>query len=475
MPVSFTPEQIGTLRAQIQAYKHLERGTPVPAYLVSAMKAVPATAELEKSLNQDGDIDRKIVDSAVKTAMAAHDMAMGSIKPEDMPKGPFLEENVNSAIYPHNAYRHPYSHLIKRDTETPGLFQTRLRKLVIPTVMPAGLDSQAIMAERDRFIDARVRRRIAELEAIPSTYGDSGLVSADGAKEEPQDLQSDLQQLLGPSQSQNQTKLKALIELKSLKLREKQRSIRGAVANTLVHGSILPLNRADFRKPKKLALRDARSTEMAERKQRLERERRAKSKHVEQLNVIVTHANEVMAVNRAKANTIARLTNAVSNFHRETEREEKARVERIAKERIRALKANDEVAYAALVDEAKDTRISHLLKQTDSFLSTLASAVRQQQVESGPMPVSSNYDDGPASEATFGASAVIDEDVCVFLITLLNLLTRLAGTQGLRQARLLCHRPCCLREDHTTAFPSYRWYFERLSDQRTTMAGVFVQ
>lgn len=399
------------------------------------MQGVPATAELDNALNQDGDIDRKIVDNAVKTAIAAQETALASIKPEDMPTGPFLEENVNSGIYPYNAYRHPYSHLIKRDTDNPGLFQTRLRKLVIPTVMPTGLDPQVIMAERDRFIDARVRRRIAELEGIPSTHGGSGLVFVDGAKEEPQDLQSDLQHLLGPSQSHNQTKLRALIELKSLKLREKQRSLRGAVANTLMHGSVLPLNRAEFRKPKKLALRDPRSTEMAERKQRVERERRAKSKHVEQLNVIVTHRNEVMDVNRARASTIARLTSGVANFHRETEKEEKARVERIGKERLRALKANDDELYNALVGEAKDTRIAHLLKQTDSFLSTLATAVRKQQVESGPVPmaVSSMYDDTPASEATFGASAVID-DVGVRFSRLPVIANAFLGAQRRHQA-----------------------------------------
>nr|5HZR_A Chain A, SNF2-family ATP dependent chromatin remodeling factor like protein [Thermothelomyces thermophilus ATCC 42464] len=54
-------------------------------------------------------------------------------------------------------------------------------------------------------------------------------------------------------------------------------------------------------------------------------------------------------------------------------------IERTAKQRLQALKANDEEAYLKLLDQAKDTRITHLLRQTDGFLKQLASSVRAQQ------------------------------------------------------------------------------------------------
>ncbi|KAK5219324.1 transcriptional regulator, partial [Cryomyces antarcticus] len=47
--------------------------------------------------------------------------------------------------------------------------------------------------------------------------------------------------------------------------------------------------------------------------------------------------------------------------------------------RLQALKANDEETYLKLLGQAKDTRISHLLKQTDGFLSQLAASVKAQQ------------------------------------------------------------------------------------------------
>ena len=61
------------------------------------------------------------------------------------------------------------------------------------------------------------------------------------------------------------------------------------------------------------------------------------------------------------------------------EKEEQKRIERTAKQRLQALKANDEETYLKLLGQAKDSRISHLLKQTDGFLNQLASSVKEQQ------------------------------------------------------------------------------------------------
>ena len=61
------------------------------------------------------------------------------------------------------------------------------------------------------------------------------------------------------------------------------------------------------------------------------------------------------------------------------EKEEANRIEWISKERLKALKADDEEAYMKLVDTAKDTRITHLLRQTDSYLDLLAQAIVAQR------------------------------------------------------------------------------------------------
>ncbi|KAJ7585616.1 SNF2-family ATP dependent chromatin remodeling factor snf21 [Mycena floridula] len=417
-PVSFTPDQIGALRNQIHAFKLISRGMPVPENVQQAMK-VPNNAipELEKLL-QPSDASARIVDNAVKaakgeapdeTAVKTEDDA--SFNPDELPKGPFLEDDINSGIYPYNAYRHPFSHLKRAADTDPTLFATRMQRLLVPTIMPAGLDANSIIAERERYIQARVQQRISELEALPSTIGDGNLAEQhpfpEESKVEPADLSKSLLPVPSPSAH---GKLRAAIELKSLRLLEKQRIMRALVAERLTHGSMLPLNRADFRRTRKPNLRDARQTESLERKQRAERERRAKHKHVEQLTVICEHRHEIMAATRSANERIVRLGRSVLNFHAMTEKEEQKRIERLAKERLRALKENDEDAYLKLVDTAKDTRITHLLRQTDAYLDSLAQAVVAQQNDAGYAHITSfEVEDGPATEATFGAQISEDE------------------------------------------------------------------
>ena len=106
-----------------------------------------------------------------------------------------------------------------------------------------------------------------------------------------------------------------------------------------------------------------------------------------------------------------KLSKAVAAFHAHTEKEEQKRIERLAKERLKALKADDEEAYMKLIDTAKDTRITHLLRQTDAYLDSLAQAVVEQQRDSGVVHHEDEDDDeDPTSEETFGAVKAFDEE-----------------------------------------------------------------
>ncbi|KAJ7717094.1 hypothetical protein B0H14DRAFT_2643720 [Mycena olivaceomarginata] len=66
-----------------------------------------------------------------------------------------MEDDVTSGIYPYNAYRHPFIHLKEPAEVDPKRFATRLQRMIIPTIMPTGLDALQIVEERDRLIDAR--------------------------------------------------------------------------------------------------------------------------------------------------------------------------------------------------------------------------------------------------------------------------------------------------------------------------------
>lgn len=420
-PISFTPDQINALRAQIQAFKLISQGQPVPEQLQHAIRPHSnVTVDLEKIL-APSDVGTRIVDAAVKmqkgvvpptTAVVDRQKSTEvQVKDEETASAPnpsitladVPEKDKNSGIYPYNAFRMPFTHLTRPSDMDPSLFATRLQKLLIPSVMPPGLDVHQIINERDRFIEARVSQRVRELENLQATIGDGGFDSVTddilglSGKENEQDAAK-------YSASTAHGKLCALIELKSLRLLEKQRSMRALVAERLIQGTLLPLNRADFRRVRKPTLRDARMTEQAERRQRVDRERRAKHKHVEQLAVICSHGRDLINVGRQAQDRVVRLGRAVINFHAYTEKEEQKRIERISKERLKALKADDEEAYMKLIDTAKDTRITHLLRQTDAYLDSLAQAVIAQQNE-GAATVIGNFEseEGPTSEATFGA------------------------------------------------------------------------
>ncbi|CEL58210.1 ATP-dependent helicase STH1/SNF2 [Rhizoctonia solani AG-1 IB] len=173
----------------------------------------------------------------------------------------------------------------------------------------------------------------------------------------------------------------------------------------------MTVDRSTCRRFRRSVLRDVRHTEALERQQRKERERRAKQKHLDYLGTIVAHGREIVATNQNARTRMGKLGRAVIQFHAATEKEEQKRIERISKERLKALKADDEEAYLKLIDTAKDTRITHLLKQTDSYLDSLAQAVVAQQnddIHRDAPPIPFDIEDGPASEATFGATRLDD-------------------------------------------------------------------
>ncbi|EGN94088.1 hypothetical protein SERLA73DRAFT_126110 [Serpula lacrymans var. lacrymans S7.3] len=426
-PVSFSQDQINALRAQIAAFKYISRGIAVPDHIQQAIRVSNTAAPDLQKLLQGQDVNARIVDSAVKVQKGVvsgpppqngpeapsadvpkdEEQDSATLEAEDVPKGPFIEDDVDSGIYPYNTFRHPFTYLKRTADSDPSLFSTRLQRLLIPSITPAGLDVHQIINERDRFIEARVQQRIRELEALPATMGDGGMESVlDDVLGKEANIDA-VDTIVHPSPSAH-GKLRAVIELKSLRVLDKQRALRALVAERLIQGSLLPLNRADFRRTRKPTLRDARMTEQLERRQRVDRERRAKHKHVEQLGVICTHGKEVIAVNRAAQERVLRLGRAVQAFHAVTEKEEQKRIERISKERLKALKADDEEAYMKLIDTAKDTRITHLLRQTDTYLDSLAQAVVAQQNEGVREEVYFEQEDGPANEATFGAQVTTD-------------------------------------------------------------------
>lgn len=169
-------------------------------------------------------------------------------------------------------------------------------------------------------------------------------------------------------------------------------------------------DRLAFRRMKKQSLREARMTEKIERQQRIDREQKEKQKHLQYLQSICDHGRNLVVAQKnwqAKQNKLGR---AVQQYHLHVEKEEQKKAERASKERIRALRNDDEEAYMKLLDQAKDTRLTQLLRQTGSFLESLSRAVIDQQAHTAqqlepndlaPPPDEDDTDDDPASKIDY--------------------------------------------------------------------------
>ncbi|KAI9226091.1 MAG: SNF2 family N-terminal domain-containing protein [Piptocephalis tieghemiana] len=345
---SFPNANLAALRNQIQAYKLLYRGLPVPAEMQQAI-FVPTP----------------VSSTPTQPSQPPPPPSASSAPRPSVPADPHDPLSYGS-------YLSPYAYILA--ATAPGFPQaSRRQRLLIPGLLPIGLDPYEMRAERERRIRARIAARTAELKELPAN--------------------------LGP-----ESKMRAIVELKSLGLLERQRRLRAELGRGMRRATTLltAADRHGSRRPKRAALREARVTERLERQQRAERERRRKARAAAHLESLLHHGRELREWSRSHAQRGMRLGRSVLQYHGTAEREEARARERMARARIRALQSNDEEAYKRLLVESKDSRLQDLLSQTDRFLSELAGAVQEQQRTEGADSRSSALHDGSTSPGKYG-------------------------------------------------------------------------
>merc|ERR1719369_2683062 len=74
---------------------------------------------------------------------------------------------------------------------------------------------------------------------------------------------------------------------------------------------------------------------------------------------------------------VQKINKAILAWHANAEREQKKEQERLEKERMRRLMAEDEEGYRKLIDQKKDKRLAFLLSQTDEYINQLTDMVKQ--------------------------------------------------------------------------------------------------
>ncbi|KAJ2096266.1 ATP-dependent DNA helicase Snf21, partial [Coemansia sp. S142-1] len=399
-PPTFSSDNIAQLRKQIHAFRLVSRNMPLPPQLRQELWA-----------SSISDNEKRLLDAqppglgtpAGNVAEAVH----AAVQPQPQPStanvpgvGPV--QLVLPPLPPSLNFVSPHL-LLKDKLAAAGDQAARLQRLLVPSITPGGLDIRAMELEREARREARIEYRIRELEALPADITDQDL--------DPSLAPGEKYQRPGLFPTDCSPRLKALIELKALKLRHKQRRLRTEVLQSIAHASQLGIagDRTALRRMKKQTLREARLTENMERQQRQERERREQDQHKQQLQAITNHGAGLVAWHRAQQQRMSRLGRSVLAFHNKAEIEEQKRIERVARERVQALRAGDEEAYLRLVDKEKDTRISHLINMTDQYLNTLIEAVRRQQ-HSASSQDAAQASTGEGSLSWLADNAEIDPD-----------------------------------------------------------------
>uniref|UniRef100_A0A7N6BFB9 SWI/SNF related, matrix associated, actin dependent regulator of chromatin, subfamily a, member 2 n=1 Tax=Anabas testudineus TaxID=64144 RepID=A0A7N6BFB9_ANATE len=382
-PSAFSPVQLQQLRAQILAYKILGRGQPLPENLqlaVQGKRSLPTLQQQQPQQQQQQQQQQGPGTSPYNRPgmpMAPMGGPQSSPCPTPVMQGhsqsagpkPWSDGDENQASAqkhltptpsgrpspaPPQAAAAPSGPMpgSSATPQPPGqqvspmLQMQQKQNRITPVQKPQGLDPVGILQEREYRLQARIAHRIQELESLPGSL--------------PPDLRT-----------------KATVELKALRLLNFQRQLRQDVVACMRRDTTLEtaLNSKAYRRSKRQTLREARMTEKLEKQQKLEQEKKRRQKHQEYLNSILQHAKDFKEYHRSVSGKIQKLTRAIATWHTNTEREQKKETERIEKERMRRLMAEDEEGYRKLIDQKKDKRLAYLLQQTDEYVANLTTLV----------------------------------------------------------------------------------------------------
>ncbi|KAL4623261.1 putative global transcription activator SNF2L2 isoform X8 [Arapaima gigas] len=370
-PSAFSPVQLQQLRAQILAYKILGRGQSLPENLqlaVQGKRSLPTMQQQPVSTPynrppgmQMHTMGGPTVGPCPASGMQGHTPNAGPKPWQEMPsaeapstpqKLPVPAASGRPSPAPPQATPVPPPMPSTSVTPQPPGQPSPIVQLqqkqnrITPIQKPQGLDPVEILQEREYRLQARIAHRIQELENLPGSL--------------PPDLRT-----------------KATVELKALRLLNFQRQLRQDVVACMRRDTTLEtaLNSKAYKRSKRQTLREARMTEKLEKQQKIEQERKRRQKHQEYLNSILQHAKDFKEYHRSVTGKIQKLSKAIATWHTNTEREQKKETERIEKERMRRLMAEDEEGYRKLIDQKKDKRLAYLLQQTDEYVANLTELV----------------------------------------------------------------------------------------------------
>ncbi|KAK3089324.1 hypothetical protein FSP39_002728 [Pinctada imbricata] len=359
---SFSPQQLAQLRTQIMAYKLISRNQPLPENIKLALEGkrfppIPRSDShgqgMQGRMPQQPGQQMPSQSGGYNSGYSGGQMTHGT--PDSMMSRQRVPSQQGSSQLPQGQQPHqpPISQGGGQSQPIQAMMSMQQKaSRIAPVAKPQGLDPIVILNERENRIAARISSRIQELQNLPAIMADD-------------------------------MKTKAMIELRALRLLNFQRQLRSEVVGCMRRDTTLEtaLNTKAYKRNKRQSLREARVTEKLEKQQKLEQERKRRAKHQEYLNAVLQHAKDFKEFHRGVTNKISKLNKAMMVHHANTEREQKKEQERLEKERMRRLMAEDEEGYRKLIDQKKDKRLAYLLSQTDEYITNLMSLVAQHKEE----------------------------------------------------------------------------------------------
>ncbi|CAL8093802.1 unnamed protein product [Calicophoron daubneyi] len=362
----FVKDQLVQLRAQINAYKLLSKSQPVPETLLLAAEGKQFMGHPSlgtASTTAPGTQSHSWPPQTQTVTQASTPVIPSSqtfLSQNDFQCTPTIASRTRPTAQPNlmTARIGPpigYQTYPVPPTNTGFLTSgahTFGRSRLTPIQRPQGLDPVELLKEREQRIQSRIAQRIKELSSLSA--------------------------FTTPEQ-----RTSLLLELRSLRLLNFQKQLRQDIVATMRRDTSLEtaLNVKAYRRPKKQTLREARFTEKLEKQMKHEQEKRRRQKHQEFLNAILSHGKDFREFHRNANSRMLKVNKAVLNYKANAERDKRKEQERIDRERMRRLMAEDEEGYRCLIDAKKDQRLHHLLTQTDEFIANLTKLVREHKRE----------------------------------------------------------------------------------------------
>lgn len=359
--------QLDQLRSQIMAYRQLARNLPISKNLVSATRGQKSDSQTPPQCSTPPASTTPSSQPSQQPPIAATPpVSQGKQMPPaqtNQQQPPTQQQDSMKAATPGNMPQSgpPGSAMIPRPNSqpqsprpgAPGGQQMQQSKNRVTTIAkPMGLDPIMILSERENRMASRIALRMEQLKNLPTNM--------------PEDL-----------------RVQAQIELRALRVLNFQRQLRSEIVQCIRRDTTLEtaVNVKAYKRTKRQGLREARATEKLEKQQKLEAERKRRQKHQEFLTLVLQHGKDFKEYHRNNMAKLGRINKAIINYHANAEREQKKEQERIEKERMRRLIAEDEEGYRKLIDQKKDKRLALLLSQTDEYIASVTEMVKAHKLE----------------------------------------------------------------------------------------------